>query len=125
MSTFTIKAILVEIIKTSHGRTEPSPSNFGSLQSLYHLQRFLQQKIIVQKCRKPIKIYFHYTCIYSERQMYIKLDTISLRATRRSSVGLAPKIPNYFIHDFGYDIIRFKSSRGINLLLKLITKLLF
>ena len=42
-----------------------------------------------------------------------KLDTISLRATRTSSVRLAPKIPNYVIHDFDYDFIRSKSSRGI------------
>ena len=61
----------------------------------------------------------------NKSKIVYKLDTISLRATRRSSVGLAPKIPNYLIHDFGYDIIRSKSSRGINLLLKLITKLLF
>ena len=42
-----------------------------------------------------------------------KLDTISLRATRRSSVRMASKLPNYVIHDFDNDIIRSHSSGGI------------
>ena len=35
------------------------------------------------------------------------LDTISLRATSRSSVRLAPKISSYVIHDLNIDRIRF------------------
>ena len=34
------------------------------------------------------------------------LDTILLRATSRSSVRLAPKIPNYIVHVFDYDKMR-------------------
>ena len=48
-----------------------------------------------------------------KRKRKKRLDTISLRATSRSSVRLAPKIPTYVIHDLNNDIIRFKSSRGI------------
>ena len=50
------------------------------------------------------------------------LDKISLRATSRSSVGLAPKISNDVIHDLDNDLIKSQSSRGIILLLLLITK---
>ena len=50
------------------------------------------------------------------------LDTISLRATRRSSVRLALKIPNYLIPDLDNDIIRSQLSGGIILHLQLITK---
>ena len=53
-----------------------------------------------------------------------KLNTTSLQATRRSSVRLTPKIPNYIIDDLDYNIVRSKSSREIILLLLLITKLL-
>ena len=40
------------------------------------------------------------------KQIEKKLDTISLRATSRSSVRLDLKIPNYVIHDLDNDIIR-------------------
>ena len=56
---------------------------------------------------------FHDEEFVKSRQTEEKLDTISLRATSRSSVRLAPKIPTYVIHDLNNDIIRFKSSRGI------------
>ena len=38
-----------------------------------------------------------------EHRKLKELDTISLRATRRSSVRLAPKIPNYVINYVDYD----------------------
>ena len=38
------------------------------------------------------------------------LDTISLRATSRSSVRLAPKIPNYIVHVLDYDKTRYFKS---------------
>ena len=42
------------------------------------------------------------------------LDTILLRATSRSSVRLAPKIPNYIVHVFDYDKMRsFKSIHRV------------
>ena len=72
------------------------------------------QKIIRKKYPKLLLGFF--------KKHNFTLDTISLRATRRSSVRLTPKIPNYVIHDLDYDIIWSKSSRGIILLLLPITK---
>ena len=81
---------------------------------------------------RDISVVFPYVCIFIlrftrgvssiEKKIRIKLDTISLRATNRSSVRLAPKIPNDVIHDLDHDLNKSQSSRGIILLLLLITK---
>ena len=56
-----------------------------------------------QKKMSVIRLLKNCSCgVKKEKQ----LDTISLRATSRSSVRLAPKIPNYIVHVFDYDKIR-------------------